>query len=559
MPLLALATSVVLGMGLAAPHTLSLADHASSGARAARRDSGFEARPPEGVAAVAQFVVPDRYGSPKVGIDLYSTQLERASSGFSGIVFALLLLPLGWRVREQRPSNFFWALIGILGASWALNLPGFTHVFRSYPLGLLSFNRFVFATSFAVLCIGVTGLDAMWRSGLRRHASDYFYLAVTFGLAAACVYWALNPLEPVATQLSEFVERGNPSGYAPTFAAVEQIQVNQANALLVSAGFATLAGVAWVGFLRFGATRVSALAIGGLALFELTVFAWDREPRSAPGDYPASFEALEHIAGSDPGRMLCVECLPPNLSNMYGLSDIRGYDGVDPLHYIELIKVTGVAPRARGVEYARLATYMPRLGRTDAGELTVHPILDLLNLRYVVATRPIVAKVKPRFVGPVYRVYENPDAMGRASVPRSVRKLHHSLALREMSRESFRPRAVAYVAEPLDLPEEILGRAEIESEIPTRISIRAKMETPGLLVLADLFHKDWHATVDGAETPVLRTNYAMRGVVVPAGEHLVEFRYEPRALRYGAYSMLGSLAIMTTWGAVLWRCGREGR
>ena len=82
------------------------------------------------------------------------------------------------------------------------------------------------------------------------------------------------------------------------------------------------------------------------------------------------------------------------------------------------------------------------------------------------------------------------------------------------------------------------------------------METAGLLVLADRFDEDWHATVDGVETPVRRTNYALRGVVVPAGEHQVEFGYEPSALRLGAFCALFSLSITIVWTATIGRRGR---
>ncbi|MBL9172383.1 MAG: YfhO family protein, partial [Verrucomicrobiales bacterium] len=38
---------------------------------------------------------------------------------------------------------------------------------------------------------------------------------------------------------------------------------------------------------------------------------------------------------------------------------------------------------------------------------------------------------------------------------------------------------------------------------------------------------DWRAWVDGQAAPVLRANHLMRAVSVPAGDHRVEFRYQP--------------------------------
>ena len=44
---------------------------------------------------------------------------------------------------------------------------------------------------------------------------------------------------------------------------------------------------------------------------------------------------------------------------------------------------------------------------------------------------------------------------------------------------------------------------------------------------------------------VLRANYSFRAIVVPKGEHLVEFKYEPDSFRYGIYaSTAGFLSLL---------------
>jgi len=40
---------------------------------------------------------------------------------------------------------------------------------------------------------------------------------------------------------------------------------------------------------------------------------------------------------------------------------------------------------------------------------------------------------------------------------------------------------------------------------------------PGLVRLADQWYPDWKATVDGSPVEVLRADYALRAVPVPAG------------------------------------------
>lgn len=50
---------------------------------------------------------------------------------------------------------------------------------------------------------------------------------------------------------------------------------------------------------------------------------------------------------------------------------------------------------------------------------------------------------------------------------------------------------------------------------------------PGFLVLSDQYFPGWRAYVNGKETPVYCVDGLLRGVVVPQGKNVVEFRYRP--------------------------------
>jgi uncharacterized membrane protein YfhO len=63
---------------------------------------------------------------------------------------------------------------------------------------------------------------------------------------------------------------------------------------------------------------------------------------------------------------------------------------------------------------------------------------------------------------------------------------------------------------------------------------------PAWLFLADAFDPGWRATVDGTERPVRLANAMFRAVAVPAGRHVVVFRYEPRPLQWGAAASLAT-------------------
>jgi uncharacterized membrane protein YfhO len=118
--------------------------------------------------------------------------------------------------------------------------------------------------------------------------------------------------------------------------------------------------------------------------------------------------------------------------------------------------------------------------------------------------------------------------------------------LEKLASPKFNPADVAYVESPVELPTLCRGTAEITNEIPTHIMVSVHMETPGLVVLADNWDRGWRAYWNGRPVPVLRANYAVRGVVVPAGTGTLEFTYKPASLILGLW--LAGLAVITLAG-----------
>jgi hypothetical protein len=86
-----------------------------------------------------------------------------------------------------------------------------------------------------------------------------------------------------------------------------------------------------------------------------------------------------------------------------------------------------------------------------------------------------------------------------------------------------------------------VGSVAIVRAESQRIEIRAALERPGLVILADLFDPGWHLTIDGAPASIWRTNRMMRGAFVPAGEHRLVYTYRPGAFRRGALVSLAGL------------------
>ena len=136
-----------------------------------------------------------------------------------------------------------------------------------------------------------------------------------------------------------------------------------------------------------------------------------------------------------------------------------------------------------------------------------------------------------------YAVIENGMALPRARLFSGWEVLPDSdAALRRLADPAFRPESTVVLAEAPVLPGgETLnespggaaGEAVITAWAPKRVTLRTVAAQPAVLLLNDRWDPSWQATVDGQAVPILRANFLMRGVAVPAGEHTVEFRYKP--------------------------------
>jgi hypothetical protein len=121
-----------------------------------------------------------------------------------------------------------------------------------------------------------------------------------------------------------------------------------------------------------------------------------------------------------------------------------------------------------------------------------------------------------------------------------------ALATAQLLSEEFDMRNVAVSAEILPLPTEPelpASPAQIISYSSTSITILAKSQRVGLLVLSDQFYPGWRASVNGKPAAITRVNQISRGVLLPAGDHEVVFSFQPASLRLGArLSLAGVLA-----------------
>jgi len=79
----------------------------------------------------------------------------------------------------------------------------------------------------------------------------------------------------------------------------------------------------------------------------------------------------------------------------------------------------------------------------------------------------------------------------------------------------------------------------------TTLTYQSKTAKEQFAVFSEIYYKDgWNAYVDGELTPHVSVNYLLRGMLVPAGEHTITFKFEPTVIKDGNAITLTSYALL---------------
>lgn len=167
-------------------------------------------------------------------------------------------------------------------------------------------------------------------------------------------------------------------------------------------------------------------------------------------------------------------------------------------------------------------------------------LLNILNVKYLLMRQPVDL---PQFVlhdscyGGRVKIYRNTGALPRAWLVGGYEVLADDKAsIERLKSPAFDPQTTVVLEQA---PEGFAsqgqpqGRVEVEYYRPNEVKLRVETDRPALLVMSDNWYPAWRAEVDGTPAPVLRANYTFRAVPVPAGVHLVKFRYRSGVFNAG--------------------------
>ncbi|MFI5451791.1 YfhO family protein [Pedobacter sp. UC225_61] len=170
-------------------------------------------------------------------------------------------------------------------------------------------------------------------------------------------------------------------------------------------------------------------------------------------------------------------------------------------------------------------------------------VLDMLNAKYFITQDPQNGS---------YKMSRNTTALGNAWIVKGVQFVKNSDE--EMKAiNSFDPKNEAIVDEQYKklidttrLGADPTAFIKMENYHPDHIEYSYSAPRDAIAVFSEIYYdKGWNMYVDGKEKPYFRADYVLRAAQLEAGNHKVEFKFEPKSYYLGEkISLTGSILLL---------------
>jgi hypothetical protein len=92
--------------------------------------------------------------------------------------------------------------------------------------------------------------------------------------------------------------------------------------------------------------------------------------------------------------------------------------------------------------------------------------------------------------------------------------------------------------------EDSTAKIQLMENLNDKITYKFSAKTNQFAVFSEIYYdKGWNAFIDGNKADIIRVDYVLRGMSIPAGDHAIEFRFEPKSYYLGDK--------ITTWCCIL--------
>lgn len=441
--------------------------------------------------------------------------------------------------------------------AWGKNFPLFTDfMFDYFPL----YNKFrtvemaLVIASMTIPLLAMLGLKELYDNPERiRYEVGKFFSAVGITAGIALLVAAVPELfysfmsEPELAQFDELIKQN--SVYATLQQAIiEARQTFTVGDAVRSAMFVLLASSAlWFYSTGKIGEKYALGALALLVLIDLWVvdkrylseehFEVQTSAKANPFALSVADKAIQ--ADKEPHRVLSLYSSPFNDAiTSYHHQSVGGYHGAKLRRYQDLID------NYLGAEWSQLRGALQKQDVAAIEKcLSESKGLNMLNTKYLIynpGAEPLV----------------NPYAQGAAWLVDEVKNVSNAdEAIASLRMTDLTKVAVLEGDYKLSDGVDSLSTIERVEYTPERLVYKAKCGSDKMAVFSEIYYPaGWKAFVDGEEVEIMRANYVLRALPLSAGEHEIEFRFEPKSFEMGDLiaRIASALVVLLTLGACAW-------
>jgi hypothetical protein len=227
---------------------------------------------------------------------------------------------------------------------------------------------------------------------------------------------------------------------------------------------------------------------------------------------------------------LSVSTFNDNSPTSWFHKSIGGYHGAKLKRYQELIDSSISRELAMFGSVKSVEELLPIFGKTS--------VLNMLNAKYVIYSPDAPPVINPHAMGNAWFA-EKPVLVENANMELA------SVNLIDPSKEAVINAKFSEQVKGSVYPVSENDKIELVSYQPNELEYKYTAEGEKLAVFSEIYYPaGWKCYIDGKESKYFRTNYVLRGMILPGGTHQVRFSFEPSSYINGNKISLASSILL---------------
>jgi hypothetical protein len=435
-------------------------------------------------------------------------------------------------------KHSWWLLVATvfsLMLTWGNNFEAFNYFMFDYFPGYNKFRSVTFALIIALLCmplLGFMGVEKLLQEGLTTQNRKKLFIAfgITAGFALLSIIFA--SFSSFRGAVDETFLRDVPQWF------VQAIREDRRSLLQTDAFRSLLLVVASGAIIYFylknkltGFTSLfllNVLIIGDMFLINKRFIDDSKFQRNPVREFFAATEADQFIKQDQNIHYRVYNLQNPfnEARTSYHHSSLGGYHGAKLRRYQELI------------EHCLSAETNILINNFQGGSISFdsYGIINMLNTRYI------------KYGDSRNQVIRNDAALGNAWLVPEVKLVNNpDEELKELCELDTRSTAIVDATrfQPGKTSFSTTGSIQLETYQPNYLRYNYESQAESFAVFSEIYYPEgWEVTINGEEATHIRANYVLRAMELPAGNHVIEFRFVPRVYTLGNPIMLISSILL---------------